>query len=192
MAAQARLTLTSSDGVDITISRPAALMSGLFVDLMEDLAEEELSVSIPISEVDAATLKIVVEFCEHHAQDEEDLSKHIWEDGDDSDPIIRLPHDEIPAWDKELIAKLSTEQVFLLTKAANFLDIDTLLHYCTKSIANMIKGKTTEEMREILNIRGDFSEVGEWAQQWSRSVMIVSNTRSPFPQSPLTFQRTIC
>lgn len=69
-----------------------------------------------------------------------------------------------------------TSQACLLliaTQAANYLDIKALLDVGCKTVANMIKGKSPEEIRKTFNIQNDFTpeeedqirRENEWAEE---------------------------
>ncbi|CAD7679092.1 unnamed protein product [Nyctereutes procyonoides] len=74
--------------------------------------------------------------------------------------ILKKGADDIPVWDQEFL-KVDQGTLFELILAANYLDIKGLLDVTCKTVANMIKGKTPEEIRKNFNIKNDFTEEEE-------------------------------
>ena len=64
--------------------------------------------------------------------------------------------DDIIPWDKEF-CNVDQPTLFELILAANYLDIKSLLDLTCKTVANTIKGKSPEEIREFFNIKNDFT-----------------------------------
>lgn len=64
--------------------------------------------------------------------------------------------DEVKAWDLEFV-KVDQATLFDLILAANYLNIKGLLDLTCQTVANMIKGKTPEEIRKTFNIKNDFT-----------------------------------
>jgi S-phase kinase-associated protein 1 len=72
------------------------------------------------------------------------------------------------------IPDLSFADIHMLTnpQAANYLDIKALLDVGCKTVANMIKGKSPDEIRKTFNIQNDFTpeeeeqirRENEWAE----------------------------
>jgi S-phase kinase-associated protein 1 len=67
-----------------------------------------------------------------------------------------LTKDDITEWDGTFI-KVENEDLFEIILAANYLDIKPLLDLGCKTVANMIRGKTPEQIREMFNIENDFT-----------------------------------
>lgn len=72
-----------------------------------------------------------------------------------SDSITWVAHPQRHSIDMEAL------NVGTLLQAANYLDIKGLLDVTCKTVANMIKGKTPEEIRKTFNIKNDFTEEEE-------------------------------
>jgi S-phase kinase-associated protein 1 len=64
--------------------------------------------------------------------------------------------DDIIPWDKEF-CEVDQPTLFELILAANYLDIKPLLDLTCKTVANMIKGKSPEDIRKTFNIKNDFT-----------------------------------
>uniref|UniRef100_M8C1M2 SKP1-like protein n=1 Tax=Aegilops tauschii TaxID=37682 RepID=M8C1M2_AEGTA len=88
--------------------------------------------------------------------------RHMIED-ECTDNAIRLPNVNsnilsmgMKSWDAEFI-KVDQATLFDLILAANYLDIKGLLDLTCQIVADMIKGKTSEEIRKTFNIKNDFT-----------------------------------
>ncbi|GAC94793.1 ubiquitin ligase complex [Pseudozyma hubeiensis SY62] len=103
---------------------------------------------IPLVNVSSNVLKKVLEYCSHHRGDPPAPA-------DDAEESRRRTTD-ISDWDAKFI-QVDQEMLFEIILAANYLDIKPLLDVGCKTVANMIKGKTPEEIRKLFNIQNDFS-----------------------------------
>merc|ERR1712038_61888 len=134
------IALQSCDGqvfpVNIDIARQSVTLRNMIEDLgIEDLDENEI---VPLPNVNAAILKKIIAWCTHYKNDQSESSE----------------------WDLEYL-KIDDGTLFELILAANYLDISQLLEVCCKQVANMIKGKSAEEIRARFNIQNDFTKAEE-------------------------------
>jgi len=74
-------------------------------------------------------------------------------------PTSKQEESELPFTDEELatVQKYDQEMLFAVLLAANYLDIKALLQACCKATAELIKGKTPAEIRELFGIENDFT-----------------------------------
>ncbi|XP_059517193.1 S-phase kinase-associated protein 1-like [Myotis daubentonii] len=131
------IKLQSSDGeifeVDVEIAKQSVTIKTMLEDLgMDDEGDDD---PVPLPNVNAAISKKVIQCCTHHKDDlpppEDDENKE------------KRTYD-IPVWDPE------------------FLKVDQgTLSELILTVANMIKGKTPEEIRKTFHIKNDFPEEEE-------------------------------
>ena len=127
----------------------------------------------------------VLEYCEHHR------GERLATTDSESQDETRKRTTDIGEWDQKFIA-VDQELLFEIILAANYLDIKPLLsvlflnvspdgisHFFDsdvgcKTVANMIKGKTPEEIRKLFNIVNDFTPEEEVRNQ-SESYLPLAN-----------------
>ncbi|KAG4034305.1 hypothetical protein MFRU_003g02750 [Monilinia fructicola] len=157
------IVLVSNDNASITVDRAVAERSMLIKNMLEDLGDGVLSTPVPIPNVNEAVLRKVIEWAEHH--------KHDPVPATDDDSDSRKKTTDIEEWDQKFM-QVDQEMLFEIILAANYLDIKALLDVGCKTVANMIKGKSPEEIRKTFNITNDFTpeeeeqirRENEWAE----------------------------
>ncbi|KAJ8662558.1 E3 ubiquitin ligase complex SCF subunit sconC [Lichtheimia ornata] len=151
--------LISSDNEDFTVDKAVAERSVLIKNMLEDVGDSDAP--IPLPNVNAKILRKVIEWCDHHRNDPM-VSQQDEQDRRNTD---------IDEWDQKYM-EVDQETLFDVILAANYLDIKPLLDVGCKTVANMIKGKSAEEIRRTFNITNDFTpeeeaqirKENEWAE----------------------------
>lgn len=98
--------------------------------------------------MNSKVLAKVVEYCNKHVEAYEEVEGK-----------RKMSEDELKNWDKSFVQELDQSSLFELILAANYLNIKDLLDLTCQTVADMIKGKTPEEIRETFNIKNDFTPV---------------------------------
>jgi len=149
-----KVRLQSSDGEVFEVEMEIIKLSHTIKTMLEDLGvedEESETEIIPLPNVNAAILKKIIQWCSYHKEDPPML---------DEDDNKEKRTDDIGSWDSDFL-KVDQGTLFELILAANYMDIKGLLDVTCKTVANMIKGKTPEEIRRTFNIKNDFTPAEE-------------------------------
>ncbi|KAK7970303.1 hypothetical protein PG996_001265 [Apiospora saccharicola] len=157
------IRLQSNDNHVMDVDKAVAERSLLIKNMLEDLGDAAVSETIPIPNVTEPVLRKVIEWCEHHRGDPPATNE------EESDTRKRTT--EIEEWDQKFM-QVDQEMLFEIILASNYLDIKPLLDVGCKTVANMIKGKSPEEIRKTFNITNDFTpeeeeqirRENEWAE----------------------------
>ncbi|KAK1995206.1 Skp1 family protein [Colletotrichum falcatum] len=160
-----KIWVQSNDNITIPVDRVVAERSMLIKNMLEDVGDDSISQEnpIPIPNVNEAVLRKVIEWCDHHRNDP------VQTQDDEND--ARKKTTEIEEWDQKFM-QVDQEMLFEIILASNYLDIKPLLDVGCKTVANMIKGKSPEEIRKTFNITNDFTpeeeeqirRENEWAE----------------------------
>ncbi|KAJ3957679.1 E3 ubiquitin ligase complex SCF subunit scon-3 [Colletotrichum tropicale] len=178
-----KIWVQSNDSITLPVDRVVAERSMLIKNMLEDVGDDAISQEnpIPIPNVNEAVLRKVIEWCEHHRNDPPVNA--------DEENDARKKTTEIEEWDQkfmqvdqemlfEIILVCDTlscsffQPMLTFSQASNYLDIKPLLDVGCKTVANMIKGKSPEEIRKTFNITNDFTpeeeeqirRENEWAE----------------------------
>merc|ERR1711973_909429 len=127
------------------IQKEFARQSKLVSNILE--GDKEAS-EIQVKQVDGATLELIVKYLEHHkGKEPAEIAK----------PIRSVKMEKIveDTWDAEFINNLAKRALFQLILGANYMDCKSLLHLGCAKVATMIKGKSPEEIKQILGEEED-------------------------------------
>ena len=142
------IKLQSSDDEIFEVDVEVARMSVTLRTMLDDLGiEEDDGEPIPVQNVNSSILRKVIQWCTYHKNDPPTP---------DDDDNREKRTDDISSWDADFL-KVDQGTLFEIILAANYLDIKGLLDVTCKTVANMIRGKTPEEIRKTFNIKNDFT-----------------------------------
>ncbi|GJZ40644.1 SKP1-like protein 1A [Tanacetum coccineum] len=96
----------------------------------------------PLLNVTSKILAKVIEYCKKHV------------DAPNFDD--KVTEEELKSFDADFV-KVDQGTLFDINLIANYLNIMSLLDLTCQTVADMIKGKTPEEIRKTFNIKNDFT-----------------------------------
>ncbi len=140
------VTLISSEGESFQVSVQIAEQSQVIKAVLADDAEVD---DVPLPKVSSVALRRILAILDHSLVE--------------ALPVIPkpLPSNKldavVPQWYATFLEALTSEDLFEMTKAADYLHIDLVLELCCAAIAVTIKDKSVEELRTFFKISPDLS-----------------------------------
>jgi S-phase kinase-associated protein 1 len=131
------ITLKSGDEKEFIVPEAVAVQSWILRHMIEDDCAQN---AIPLPQVTALILNMVINYC--------------WQHVDAAPPGIS--EEERRNWDKQFV-DVDLDTLYDLMNAAHHLEIEGLLQLTTQKAADVIKGKTVQEIRQMFNIKNDFT-----------------------------------
>ena len=170
MASPAMVTLISSDHERFEVPEAAATMSQTIRHMIEDGCTDG---GIPIPNVTARTLAKVLEYCNHHATAAAAAAAAAAASSESSAGAAAAAAAgsefagsssnagkddgaDLASFDKAFV-EVDKDTLYDLLLAANYLNVKPLLDLCCQKVADMIRGKTAEQIRQEFGIKNDFS-----------------------------------
>jgi len=167
MTSNNMVTLMTESGKLFNIDRQIACMSETIKHLLEicDKTNEKINIILPIpylesDNTDTQQLNLqykdfliekIIEYCTYHHPLK---NKEIDPESQEATDIIE--------WDNHFICptnpELDQKYVFSIILSANFLGIQALRDLCCKAVADVMRNKSSEEIRHIFNIPDDIPE----------------------------------
>ncbi|KAH9373617.1 hypothetical protein HPB48_014786 [Haemaphysalis longicornis] len=158
-----KIRLQSSDGVFLEVPLAVLNVSATIRDILRSLplgAEGEV---VPLPKVHSSVLAKVLEWARHHWKDKEPetreqrAERNRW-----MGPTIAVKfYDVVSEWDERFLSSVDERMLVAIMNAANYLNIKALLDTACTFVAHHLRGKSTAEMRKILNINSDFTPAEE-------------------------------
>ncbi|KAL6629351.1 hypothetical protein ACP70R_029116 [Stipagrostis hirtigluma subsp. patula] len=144
------ITLRSSDGEEFEVEEAVAMESQTIRHMIEDDCADN---GIPLPNVNSKILSKVIEYCNKHVH-----AAAAAKPADDAaaNASSASGGEDLKNWDADFV-KVDQATLFDLILAANYLNIKGLLDLTCQTVADMIKGKTPEEIRKTFNIKNDFT-----------------------------------
>ncbi|KAE9447369.1 hypothetical protein C3L33_20712, partial [Rhododendron williamsianum] len=148
MSTSKTIVLKSSDGETFEVEEAVAVESQTIKHMIEDNCADT---SIPLPNVTSKILAKVIEYCKRHV---ESAAKSEDKAVDDE---LKTFDTEFVNVDQAVLFDLILVRPSVFDLAANYLNIKSLLDLTCQTVADMIKGKTPEEIRKTFNIKNDFT-----------------------------------
>jgi len=127
------VVLVSSDGVKYTVTEEVANKFLTVKNALESSSRGE----IPLLELNSEILAKIIKFTKYHIEN----------------PL--KDDDNMTQWDVEFFKNESS--LFDIIEAANYLEYKDLLNEACRGVANLIKGKSVDEIREYFGVKNDYS-----------------------------------
>ncbi|KAL6213092.1 hypothetical protein ACLB2K_012539 [Fragaria x ananassa] len=123
------ITLTSSDGVSFKVYEEVAFQSKAIKNMVEDIGAENTMIAIPLSKITGFILREVIDYCRAHAYGVKESKKDM----------------------------IADPRLSRLGRPSSSSSTSGLLDLTAQAVADMMKEKNAEEIREHFNIKNDYT-----------------------------------
>ena len=126
----------------VEVDRSLAVQSKTINDMLEDFGEGAANVLIPVGQQSNDSIALVFEYMDLNERNPPPEKK----EGE-------ARSSELQEWEKSFFVNMPMGQLFDFILTSNFLALKPALDASCKTVANLIKGKSPEEIRKTFAIR---------------------------------------
>lgn len=146
------VTLISNENDSFEVPYEKVIASQMIKSVLDPeygdaLGEEEEETQIPLPMISTHILRKIVPFMNNYGTEVPSIPTPL---------KSKIFSDNVSEWDDNFL-DVERDELMGLLQAADYLDMKGLLLLCSAKIAHNIRGMSTEEMREYLNIKNDFT-----------------------------------
>ena len=149
------IKLESADGVirevDVFILSKSKLLSGL----IEDYAPDNGEYPIPLNDIDAKCLDLIIQYLEHYKDMEPKEIPKPFPERTDEEFFKGILNDD---WTYNYLTNQTLEELINLINAANYLQIEGLINIIAAKLAHEMCNCEDEEARQKFGIECDMTE----------------------------------
>jgi S-phase kinase-associated protein 1 len=146
-----KIRLRSKDGEVFDVQEKAIGAFSVTITGMIDEGRTDHDGVVELPNVSAATLSRVLEYVVRHFDADDSYPSSSFNPSDD-DPLARFDED---------LVSVDNDTLFDFLEAANFLNIVKLLDLTCKAVAEQMRGRTADEIREKFHIVNDYTKEEE-------------------------------
>ena len=170
-----KINLESSDkkvfSVEVKVAKKSLTLQDTMTIFGIEEDGDENGDPIPLHDVDAANLERLLQWAEEHKDDPPVPT----------DDETKYRTDNISDFDKEFF-NMDQAALLQLIHAANFMNMPDLLLTACKTVANIIKERTVQEIRDYFHIENDFTPEQEEHVKQSKLIDWFNDTEKPLPE----------
>ena len=150
------VTFICMDKVTYSMPIEHAKMSNTIKNILDNDDGDDDEQDIPVENIKVNIMKKVDEFCAEYANYQNAPIDLTEEEKEKQKLEIRTR--PLSVFESNFVSTgVDNKMLFEMINAANFLDIKPMLDVCCKAVADKIKGKTRDEIKEEFDVTGDFN-----------------------------------
>ncbi|AGE56480.1 SKP1-like protein [Paramecium bursaria Chlorella virus NE-JV-1] len=154
------IQLITSDGGVFYVGENVAKLSKTISDIIDDIEIEGVEDPIPIPNVSKDVLDVVLNWCQFSSEGH--------------------TGNEVEEFETRFFG-VDSKRLLEIVSAANFLNIPDLLDKACSAVADLLRGKSPDEIRAVLGIEGEYSKEEKEA--------VMKENRWAFPETRVYYDR---